>query len=385
MEKSKNLKLNIQAQDDSYNIDIFNDNFEKIDESMGNPINLQTSEKNVVGAINEVFLLGNERKSQLVKNLIAMGITCTDEDTWETLIAHVLDIFTGIDVSQDTVTAETLLQNITAHDKNGEKITGAMPDFWGSFITDDLWLQSDNNSVHLQIPTTGRYNVNGANVYATSENIAKCIGLTSDKLLNGYPIIGINGSIPNRSNPALGECEILHPDWTNQGANHANYIQYDLYGESWDDMHYRLELMPPWGYYNGEARVYISSQELANAIGLTADKLISGQSLLEITGTGMNYTRKNIMSASSNNDYAHTDWDVIAPYKYLQVSRYSGSNEDGTPITRMYVSVEAVNALRGTDEKIDCCGIYCRCHNDRPCFTTNLSGRYFVYGVNGTV
>lgn len=385
MEKSKNLKLNIQAQDDSYSIEVFNGNFEKIDADMGNPDNLQTSAKEVVGAINEVFTLGNERKAQLVKNLIAMGINCANTDTWEALIAYVLDIFTGIDVSGDTVTAETLLQNVTAHDKNGDKITGAMQDFWGSFLTDDIWVQGEDNSLHFQVPSTGRYNASGSNVYATHEKIVNHIGLTADKLINGYPIYGVNGSIPNRSNPALGECEILHPDWTGQGANHANYIQYDLYGETWDDMHYRLELMAPWGYYNGDARVYITSQELANAIGLTADKLISGQSVLEIAGTGMPYTRTSIMSASKSNDYAHTDWETIAPYDYLQVSRYSGSSEDGTPITRIYIGVEAVNALRGTDGKIDCGGIYCQCHNDRPCFTTTLSGRYYVYGVNGIV
>ena len=49
----------------------------------------------------------------------------------------------------------------------------------------------------------------------------------------------------------------------------------------------RLCLQPPSGFYNGESYVGETFANVASAIGLTADKLMSGQQVLGIDGTGL--------------------------------------------------------------------------------------------------
>ena len=48
--------------------------------------------EDVIGAINEVFQLGSEKKKQLVENLTALGITASTGETWEMLLGKVLDL-----------------------------------------------------------------------------------------------------------------------------------------------------------------------------------------------------------------------------------------------------------------------------------------------------
>lgn len=55
--------------------------------------NLVTGNKtSLVAAINETFRLGSEKKAKLVENLTARGITCSTNDSWETLLGYILTI-----------------------------------------------------------------------------------------------------------------------------------------------------------------------------------------------------------------------------------------------------------------------------------------------------
>ncbi len=51
---------------------------------------------NVIDAINQVFALGNEKKQQLVSNLIAMGVQADTSDTWEELLDKMSMVFESI-------------------------------------------------------------------------------------------------------------------------------------------------------------------------------------------------------------------------------------------------------------------------------------------------
>lgn len=103
---------------------------------------------NVIGAINEVFQSGNEKKGKLVENLVAMGIEASTDETWESLLNKVLDM---TDTSGDTVTAEALLSGYTAHNAAGEQITGAMPDKRGTTVTAAAVTQDDEYT-YLSLP-----------------------------------------------------------------------------------------------------------------------------------------------------------------------------------------------------------------------------------------
>lgn len=136
---------------------------EKIKEYIGNTDNPDSGmgfvegieADNVVGAINEVFQSGNEKKQKLVSNLVAMGIEADTSDTWETLLDKILDM---TDTSSDTVNANVLLTEYTAHNAAGELITGAMPEK-ASTTVDTTGVTQDSSYTYFGVPE-GHYDEN---------------------------------------------------------------------------------------------------------------------------------------------------------------------------------------------------------------------------------
>ena len=150
--------------------------------------------EDVIGAINEVFQLGSEKKKQLAENLTALGITSSANETWEQLLGKVLDL---IDPSKDTVTAETLLNGYTAHNAAKTKITGTLADKTGTAdYNAEASIDGTNKRIKLKVPATGKYGV-GNYLYAAYTTIANLIGLTAAKLVKGNTILGITGSNNN--------------------------------------------------------------------------------------------------------------------------------------------------------------------------------------------
>ncbi len=150
--------------------------------------------EDVIGAINEVFQLGSEKKKQLVENLTALGITASTGETWEMLLGKVLDL---IDPSKDTVTAETLLNGYTAHNAAKTKITGTLADKTGTAdYNAEASIDGTNKRIKLKVPATGKYGV-GNYLYAAYTTITNLIGLTAAKLVKGNTILGITGSNNN--------------------------------------------------------------------------------------------------------------------------------------------------------------------------------------------
>lgn len=192
---------------------------QKILDNQGELEELATQDKStLVGAINEVFQLGSERKSKLVENLTALGVTCSTFDPWEVLLSKMLTIMTGYNTSDANIVASNVLNNKIAYGNNG-KIVGSMP----------------NRAV---APT------NGGNAES-----------------------------------------ILHPSWPSQSLNHSTLTQYGEYGPSGNTTN-KLIMRAPEGYYDSNTRLYANPDEVAKVIGLTADKLVSGNNILGINGTG---------------------------------------------------------------------------------------------------
>ncbi|MDE7028862.1 MAG: hypothetical protein K2P63_02660 [Lachnospiraceae bacterium] len=111
--------------------------------------------EDVVSAINEVFLLGSEKKAQLAANLTAMGIQVSASDTWDVLLDKILDM---TDTSNDTVTAPALLEGYTAHDATGGQIEGEMPEM-AAVTVDAVSTTQDNDYTYLGLPG-GHYDEN---------------------------------------------------------------------------------------------------------------------------------------------------------------------------------------------------------------------------------
>ena len=64
---------------------------------------LQTTNKTIIGAINEVFQLGNNVKRNLVDALVAKGVSCSTSDSFDSLIDSVANMQTNpLDISSAT-------------------------------------------------------------------------------------------------------------------------------------------------------------------------------------------------------------------------------------------------------------------------------------------
>ncbi len=121
---------------------------------------------NLVDAVNQVFQVGNEKKARLVENLVAVGVQASTSDTWEQLLDKVLAV---TDTSTDTVTANVLLDGYTAHDSNGDLITGVMVDNAGVTVDAGNTTQ-DSTYAYLSIPQDGYYD-QGSKVRTANSNI----------------------------------------------------------------------------------------------------------------------------------------------------------------------------------------------------------------------
>lgn len=158
---------------------------------------------NLVGAVNEVFMLGSKIKKDLAENLTAIGITSSAGEPLEQLLGKVLN---AVDTSGDTITGTVLLTGYTAHNSAGEKITGVMAD-------NGAWTGSTTGPGIVPIPA-GHHNgggyVSGQGAY--DKGVADADARTNPDSTNyksGYgagissldgTINDLNGQIANRNN-----------------------------------------------------------------------------------------------------------------------------------------------------------------------------------------
>ena len=101
-------------------------------------------------------------KEQLQTNNVGLGDNNTDlTDILQTLNDNLIDL------SGDTVTAETLAEGVTAHDANGNEVTGVMPIttvlYTEQTITDEQKEQARENigAVGCSVPMMFSINENG--------------------------------------------------------------------------------------------------------------------------------------------------------------------------------------------------------------------------------
>lgn len=195
---------------------------EKITSTTGDLGSLQTTDKtNLVNALNEVFTLGNENKQKLVTNLIAKGVTCSIDDSWENLLAKVLDIVAGIDISDTTAIASHVLETDYFYTASGVKTQGTMVDrscvngnefdilnpsyprqtiheYTVSAPQYGTWGNNEDKE-GLIVPAPSGYfnNVYGSDlsyVYVPASTLRGELGITADKILAGNTICGVDGT-----------------------------------------------------------------------------------------------------------------------------------------------------------------------------------------------
>ena len=211
----------------------------------------------------------------------------------------------GIDTSDATAYDWHLPTGVTAYAR-GEKITGTMPIHSDTryiynnagFINDDFVLYAQTNPNDYTLFGVGV----DIGIQIEPENLAAAINLTADKLIQGSTVLGVEGiaatngidtsaATATENDLALGKTayvngqliegtlyDMLEGDWIAWTNIRNTYERgtLTLYSAIDGDMIVRT---------NSEIGSSITDSEMATLFGVTADKIVSGNTILGVTGT----------------------------------------------------------------------------------------------------
>ena len=211
----------------------------------------------------------------------AIGLTADKLISGNTILGIEGAAPAGIDTSDATATADDIVVNKTAY-ANGQKITGTIPT--ATTITEDgsVQLESDGrfrasatipNDIYLHSDITPRM----IWLNLTKSQVAETIGLTADKIVSGNTILDVAGTA------SIG----VTPDTTISNGEYG--LETATSGELDNDIGIKLFTNANTQsklYENGSiVEVHITNELLAQILGITADKIKSGETICGIEGT----------------------------------------------------------------------------------------------------
>ena len=211
----------------------------------------------------------------------AIGLTADKLISGNTILGIEGMATTGINTSDATATPDDIVVNKTAY-ANGQKITGTIPT--ATTITEDgsVQLESDGrfrasatvpNDIYLHSDITPRM----IWLNLTKSQVAETIGLTADKIVSGNTILDVVGTA------SIG----ITPDTTIPNGEYG--LETATSGELDNDIGIKLFTNANTQsklYENGSiVEVHITNELLAQILGITADKIKSGETICGIEGT----------------------------------------------------------------------------------------------------
>ena len=129
-----------------------------------------------------------------------------------------------------------------------------------------IWVLFKNGWYHRNPWDDGQGHIHEAFVYVTYEQLKNLFGIDGSKMLQGYGIAGVQGTITPRPNASM-TTEIVNAHWTTPK---------------------KFGFRFPQGYYpnagNYAPIVEVNYQDLANAIGVRADKMLNDTNILGTQG-----------------------------------------------------------------------------------------------------
>lgn len=263
----------------------------------GTAIELKGQTKSVTPTINSQTIIPDENYNGLTSVEVSAVTSNIDENIKaeniksgvEILgVTGTLELGTGVDTSDATATTDDIVSPKTAY-VNGEKITGTLiktnlqlSDLQeqgidiSSAVSGNNFVTCDNDNTSICIYTPIDLCI-GQNSYfpATMSNdyIIKAIGLTADKIVQGNTILGIIGT--GGAGTEYEPLSRLSTSVTDVQLLENNFIT--LSG-----------VVSDTGIVTENETTFVagtSFENLANTIGLTADKIKKGETILGITGT----------------------------------------------------------------------------------------------------
>ena len=153
-----------------------------------------------------------------------------------------------------------------------------------------IWVLFKNGWYHRNPWDDGQGHIHEAFVYVTYEQLKNLFGIDGSKMLQGYGIAGVQGTITPRPNENM-TTEIVNIGWTTPK---------------------KIGLRFPPGYYPQAGQyqpiVEVNYGDLANTLGIRADKMLNDINILGIQGNipyWVSYT-KQVISAINNEGFV---WD----------------------------------------------------------------------------
>lgn len=189
----------------------------------------------------------------------------------------------GINTSDADATANDILVNKTAY-VNGNKITGALPLFpnTSTFTVSNAGITNNTENSELKLTTinsTKQILDSNLNMQFSAEysEIATAIGLTAEKIVSGNVILGVEGTATTSITP---DTTIANGDYGLENAT-SGELDNDIGIKLFTNANTQSKL-----YETGSiVEMHITNELLAQILGITADKIKSGEVICGIEGT----------------------------------------------------------------------------------------------------
>ena len=288
----------------------------------------------------------NDLLGDIEENTKIARITISyDDNTSEKryILAEAPPVF---DTSDATATAPRILAPYTAY-VNGEKITGTMRDNSGATTTSNYVQKGSEDCIYASTGSTGYFDVSSL-IKITYEDIREVIQLTADMIAKGNNVLGLTGTAESgidTSDATATAARILSPytayakgvKLTGTMKDKSGTTQHTAGASSAANSTGIRLAIPESGYYSTSNRIFYSNANLANAIGLTADKLVKGSTVIGIEGaaeTGGGGDIDGIIAGTATEISSNTLTKIRARafynYTALQSVSFTKATEAGT-------------------------------------------------------
>lgn len=232
------------------------------------------------------YIKANDRLVMTIPNnslATKLNLTADKIKAGETLLGIEGTLQEGIDTSDATAIAEDISLNKTAY-VNGQKITGSLPLFPNTrtFTVDNAGVTDNTEDSQITFSTINTLkqildsNLN-MEFSANYTDIVTVIGLTSDKLLEGNIILGVEGIATTGTTADIVIAQDEYGLETATSGEGDNDIGYKFYTTA--NTQSKL-------YNIGSiVEMHITNELLAQILGITADKIKKDEVICGITGT----------------------------------------------------------------------------------------------------
>ena len=281
MSTTTNLQLEKPDKNDYYDIQVQNNNMDKIDTAINN-LSTTKAEKT---AVEELKKSVSDGKTLVANAITGKGVTTATDATYQTMATNISAIKTSATLQSKTATLSTTAQTIKADSGYDGLSQVTVPAVSGTATVGNV-LKGKTFASASGVSLTGTMVDNGA----VSQTLTPGGSYT---IPSGYH----NGSgkitadtLANQTAGTASAAQILSGKtaWVN-GAKVTGTIP-DATGQYFVNngmtMGSNLDVLPAKGYYNGSnAYVALKTSELASALGITANKILTGNTICGVSGT----------------------------------------------------------------------------------------------------